>query len=380
MRKTKPVVFMIMPFSDETLALYEDLKTVFGDEFEFTNAGDLDNQQNILKDIIDGIYQANVVIADLTGLNPNVFYELGVAHAMDKKVIILTQDINELPFDIKSYRAVQYSLLFYKIPALRDELRKLLTGALDGSVRYGSPVSDYAPDFYGGLTKENAIVEVNAVVTGEINRAEVENEPLVEDEGNRGFLDLIADITENTGAIADEINAMSDEMKEMSDSIDNAAEEVNRVKAQSGRTDAAFIRNVCRKLSGPISDYAGKLKLHTDAIEKNWGVVENSHLELFDNSFIQKVENVESLNGSLDALTGLQTSMNTTDVQIREFIDVLSGSLGMERKLSRAITQLISELELYLTATDTMSSSIDRIVSKGELLIAHIEQSVEVSG
>lgn len=89
----KPIVFVIMPFKEEILALYEKLKSDFASEFTFINAGDLDNQQNILKDIVEGIYQADIVIADLTGLNPNIFYELGLAHAMNKKAITTTMNI-----------------------------------------------------------------------------------------------------------------------------------------------------------------------------------------------------------------------------------------------------------------------------------------------
>ena len=106
---SKHIVFVIMPFGEDFLALYDNLKNRFRDDFEFTNSGDLDNQQNILHDIVEGIAQADVVIADLTGLNANVFYEFGLAHTMNKKVVIITQDLSELPFDIKSYRANEYS-------------------------------------------------------------------------------------------------------------------------------------------------------------------------------------------------------------------------------------------------------------------------------
>ena len=134
---SKPKVFVITPFNEDFLALYDELKRIFKEDFDFTNAGDLDNQQNILQDIVEGIHQADVIIADLTGLNANVFYELGLAHAMNKKVIIITQDLGELPFDIKSYRANEYSLQFNKLHKLIEELKKLLFGAIDNSVKYG---------------------------------------------------------------------------------------------------------------------------------------------------------------------------------------------------------------------------------------------------
>ena len=124
MSTDKPNVFVITPFSDEYLALFDELKNYFKDDYEFLNAKDMDNEQNILKDVLVGINNADVIIADLTGLNANVFYEFGLAHALNKKVIIITQHIEELPFDIKSYRAFQYSMLFNKIPELKVALKK----------------------------------------------------------------------------------------------------------------------------------------------------------------------------------------------------------------------------------------------------------------
>lgn len=124
--KENPIVFVITPFNDDFLALYDELKEEFKESFTFTNAGDLDSQQSIIKDIVWGIYKADVIIADLTGLNANVFYELGLAHAMNKKVIIITQNLEELPFDIRSYRANEYSLKFNKLPELIDKLKDLL--------------------------------------------------------------------------------------------------------------------------------------------------------------------------------------------------------------------------------------------------------------
>ncbi len=90
------------------------LKSKFSEDFEFTNAGDEGNQQNILMDIIQPIYESDIVIADLTGLNPNVMYELGLAHSFNKKTIVITKDdLSQLPFDLKQYRAKDYDTHFY---------------------------------------------------------------------------------------------------------------------------------------------------------------------------------------------------------------------------------------------------------------------------
>lgn len=110
----------------------------------FSHAGDEDTQQNILADIILPIYSADVVLADLTGLNPNVMYELGIAHSFNKKTNVITRDdLSNLPFDLKQYRAKAYSTHFKRFYELIEYLKKNLIGARDGSVIFSNPVVDF---------------------------------------------------------------------------------------------------------------------------------------------------------------------------------------------------------------------------------------------
>lgn len=65
----------------------------------------------ILDKIKKYIDEADVIIADCTGRNPNVFYELGIAHTLNKKVILITMDdIREAPSDIRHYEFIRYQL------------------------------------------------------------------------------------------------------------------------------------------------------------------------------------------------------------------------------------------------------------------------------
>ena len=362
----KPKVFVITPFNEDFLALYDELKRVFGAEYEFENAGDLDNQQNILKDIVEGIHNAQVIIADVTGLNANVFYELGLAHAMNKKVIIITQDIGELPFDIKSYRANEYSLQFNKLPALIEKLRKLLGGAIDNTTQYGNPVSDYLPDYFSSALTVTPVGPSESV-------PKVEDDTGEQDEGDKGYLDYISDIQEYAEKMTNEINTMSEEMQQNNAAITAATNEINRVKMQSGNVDASFVRNVCRKISSPTELFASQIKGHTEEISKHWTVIENSYLSLLDNQYAQTPQNLQGIKDSMTALQGMQGEINDSNGKIDGFVSVLRGTIGMERKLNKAITSLIMELESYLSATDTMSSSIDRIISKGKVVVEKME-------
>lgn len=73
----------------------------------------------------------------MTGRNPNVFYEVGYAHALGKIVLLLTQKADDIPFDLKHKQHIIYGNNGSKIQNLRSELNPKLIWAIDESKRKG---------------------------------------------------------------------------------------------------------------------------------------------------------------------------------------------------------------------------------------------------
>jgi len=59
--------------------------------------------QPIIEDIWESINSSEFIVADVTGKNPNVMYEIGMAHTVGKAVVIMTQNIDDVPFDLRHY-------------------------------------------------------------------------------------------------------------------------------------------------------------------------------------------------------------------------------------------------------------------------------------
>src|SRR5882672_10813563 len=87
----KPRVFILMPFSEELTAIYESALRPMLNElgYEVHRADDLRTHQSIIRDIVEGIDRASLIIADLTGRNPNVMYEVGVAHSRNRATVLM---------------------------------------------------------------------------------------------------------------------------------------------------------------------------------------------------------------------------------------------------------------------------------------------------
>jgi nucleoside 2-deoxyribosyltransferase len=116
-------VFVLMPFD----TIFDDIYKL-GIKESATNLGlraERVDEQKYSEGVLDRIYRqidlADIIIADMTGQNPNVFYEVGYAHAKEKLCILLTSSANDIPFDLKHRRHIVYEQSISKLKAQLSE-------------------------------------------------------------------------------------------------------------------------------------------------------------------------------------------------------------------------------------------------------------------
>lgn len=127
--------FVLMPFTDKLQPLYDDhvrpiiqkagLRCERADEIRGTSL--------ITHDIWEYINRARFLVAELTDRNPNVFYELGLAHSLSKEVVLLTQSMDSVPFDLKALRCICYDFT----PRGVEKLERALAATIEVLVKVG---------------------------------------------------------------------------------------------------------------------------------------------------------------------------------------------------------------------------------------------------
>lgn len=120
--------FVLMPFEEGMSAVYEHgIKPLVESLGMQCRRGDeMYSTQGILSDIWQSIQTAEVIIADLTGKNPNVMYELGLSHSLWKRVILLSQNKDDVPFDLRAWRVIWYDFTFAGAARLKEELSRAI--------------------------------------------------------------------------------------------------------------------------------------------------------------------------------------------------------------------------------------------------------------
>jgi len=127
-----PEIFVLMPFATELKPIYEDHIKKVAAEIQLSSgrADDFFLNGSVITDIWSAINAAKIVIADCTGRNPNVFYEIGVAHAIGKDTILISKSIEDVPFDLRHLRVIIYEYTPPGIKALESTLKNTISNML----------------------------------------------------------------------------------------------------------------------------------------------------------------------------------------------------------------------------------------------------------
>ena len=261
MKNTKNFeAFVLIPFSTDFDDVYEKLikKTFTELGFEVTRADDVNSYQNILKDIISKIQRSDLIIADLSNKNPNVFYELGIAHTMGKPTIMLSQSVNDVPFDLKSYRIINYSSHFSEASKLIDELKKAGKNFKDGVLDFGNPVSDFITverkkDYQEESRKSNAESEI---------QPEMKEKSI-----KKGFFDIVPATYSSLGNLSEIANKIGTARSLYKSSLAARTSELKKEKEEHKPTNVLALNasKIVTNTAKDLSEYAKKLEeLHPE--------------------------------------------------------------------------------------------------------------------
>jgi hypothetical protein len=117
--------FVMMPFGQWMDTYYREIYVPAIREagLEPVRADELFSTGSVIEQIWEQISRAKVLLADLTGKNANVFYELGLAHAANKPVVFTTGQLEDVPFDLRHLRVAVYDV---RDPNWGEKLRSSL--------------------------------------------------------------------------------------------------------------------------------------------------------------------------------------------------------------------------------------------------------------
>ena len=142
-------VFVIMPFSATRTSTEEDwtetYRHIFVPAIEaagYTCHRAQVSTGSLITSIVGDLRTARIVLADITDQNANVFYELGVRHALSRRTIIVSQRVEDIPSDLRGYWTIVYGRRPQEVAEFRDELGRIIAAIEKDPDRIDSPVGE----------------------------------------------------------------------------------------------------------------------------------------------------------------------------------------------------------------------------------------------
>lgn len=350
-RVSNKKAFVLMPFAEELSDVYRYLIAdgLISAGYKVKRADDILSQNNILGDIVGAIISSDLIVADLTGANPNVYYEVGIAHALNKNVILLTQNIEDLPFDLRSYRVISYSVHFSKMNQAKEELYELASGAFKGTVPFGNPVKDFCGTKQDGMN----ISIYGSSVTEDDSDADY------------GLLDYrvrLEDGFEELSLIVHEVGSKLE--YEVTPEITKSGEQLNY-----GNYSTKQQRNIIRDLAAHLQEYGAFLKPKNERYRKLLSELESSLEFILGGEFEIEEGAEKELRNFVEVLVGVEESAFGGRQSFVSLIDTMDALPKIEKSFNRAKVFMAAELKEFVGNIDQTISVISRAVRLGKALL-----------
>lgn len=166
--------------------LEEIIQPVFDEhfkDFDVTRADKIAEPGQIDAQVIEALLDSELVIADMTTLNPNAFYEIGIRHMVAEPIIHMNLEGEKIPFDVGSYRSIKFSR---KRPRDLKEARAALENAVNAALKKGHRVDNPVTAARGKIELRKTASSTERLLMDELQALKLK----VANMESRNYLDL----------------------------------------------------------------------------------------------------------------------------------------------------------------------------------------------
>ncbi len=350
-------IFVAIPSGNTFEAIYAELikKPLARLGFQVDRAADLSTANDIMRDIIRGIEDADVVLADLTDRNPNVFYEIGLAHARGRPVIMLTQDLEDIPFDLRQYRTIKYDTQFHRVGELEGKLVDVVAAVLRERKHAAGPYADVGVD--------TQHPDLDAAQPGARQ----------EDDSPKGILDYHVELEDAFLKAHPILTSVRDTMQEFHIRTTSLTDEMNREKRPDGTVDLRRVHALLRRAAKGFSRDTANLRAQRIEYEMAMRPVEDGLERLLSEILKGDDSGLGRIEDSAELLHPVRDSIVSARDGCTRLAETISHLPAVEREVNRSLRGLRDELLEFAGSLDSTVRFFDR----GFAVIARAKEKLE---
>ena len=365
-------IFVAMPFGGKFDLIYRYLiKPPLGTEgHKVRRADDDPENQNINKEIFQGIWQADLVIADLTGQNVNVCYELGIAHSLKKPTIQIAQSLDDILFNLRSYEAKIYSIKSDGSSDLADLICAIIER---DNYNFSNPFDD----FINAGPKKRITLPRSSGIDDDVD----DNEEAASDDSDYGLLDAGADVEDAMNEIASITEKIGLDISTIGERMQAHTEEANKLASNPNQQR---IQNkkllIIRKFASDLNEFSDNVNQKIPDLKEAWIKLDQGlgHVLLISN--IENQSDLEAVLSLLEIMYDLRDKESTAIKSTESFRDSYKNFIGLSRVSNRAVRNSVKTTDKLLDEFKLGDSVLTRLIDLATDLIDRYNANMPDNG
>lgn len=316
---------------------------------------------NVIAGIVGEIHDSTLVVAEVTTQNPNVMYELGVAHTMCKPTIVLTQDVDALPFDVGAYYATRYETKWTEIDILRKELATKAGALLTGELPVANPVTDalsseWCDRMRSATTNGHKADGASPIHGPLVDETKIGSEPEGHDEEESGLLDWAADFETSISSFAGHMEVIGQGTEALTTSTEQRTASFQQLASAPELGSALKAKSVADSAARDLHNYAKVISEERQGIQGSIDSIRENGIHILREMPIRTAEDKEQMENLMEALLEQKDVIATVVKQVsglgtalQELRNMkLSGKLsGAANSANGQLSHLIEQLKVY---------------------------------
>lgn len=290
---------------------------------------------------LQNLATSELVVADLTGMTTAVSYEVGVAHALEKPTILISQSYDDVPKFLKGYHIIIYSTRFDKAVELINDLKSYLVKYSDNKI-IGNPVADYIIQDSRKFNISDKILPQNK---------ELQPMTLVIQNNNFKFEGL-----EKLHSSVTRITAYS---MQFTEKLEQRTREMNAMAHNPGSGSYAKVQRIVRNSAENMNTYARQIKSERQTIEEGSNFIIES-IDYFS-AYTKNISDGDSETFKFKlSIREIDSTMEESLTALFNLKDSLDPGRNLDKILERAIINVQSELDFLIDNFINIRFSCDR--------------------
>lgn len=331
--------FVLAPFDDASNRRWSSLLQPAIKEagYEAKRADSVQTSRNILQDVVTGIYEADIIIADLTGMNPNVMYELGIAHALHKPTLMISDSLESVPFDLRAYRIIEFSWDYDLASKFKDQLTEILNEHASGEWLFGNPVTDFTPS---GSSRELVAVP--------------------SEDDSPGLLEALSELDGVTDVMMTTFDGLTTELNNLERDTSTIMQELNASRGQMTQQQWLASRiTMAKQVSELLDHHVSKVDDHMPGFKDSMTALQHWAQIISDLSPLLDRESSE-FSSTRKMLSELENSSTSMAVAIAELGDSVKLLKRVSRGLSKSVTRVLATWNTIRVEAEAVAASCHR--------------------